>query len=468
MRYVPLFFGAALLCASIVSACGTSFSDDSTASSTVDASADGTAEGPHAPGSKPIATECSEGNECSSGFCVDGVCCESACDGVCEACNRLGAVGRCAAIPDGQDPDKECTSRAPQAEDAGAGSDAGDAGPVVNPPDQELSRDNAACAGSCNGDRACTFPDEKATCGSSYCNTDTEVGRASCDGNGHCSATAIEACSAYTCSASGGAPECGTSCASQADCQSTHYCSAQSRCEPKKANGTGCGLATECTSGNCVGTPGASVCCNSACSGAGFSCTSAGNVGNCVCPACPTGSCQLFYEDADGDGYGNRDGSVANGKAVYGCKDAPPPGFVANNDDCYDVANTTGPLVKPGQTQYFKTGYGPTNSFDYNCDGKEVGQRPVRVGGTCRFCSASVGSCSTPTTCSTASQQASHGCVYGVDAIGKPGCTPYPTGAFREAVACGQSAPYFICGKCSAAGQPPTAATSKTEIQPCR
>lgn len=50
---------------------------------------------------------CTEALPCASGFCVDGVCCETACDGACEACD--GAVdGSCAPIARGADPDNEC------------------------------------------------------------------------------------------------------------------------------------------------------------------------------------------------------------------------------------------------------------------------------------------------------------------------------------------------------------------------
>jgi hypothetical protein len=54
---------------------------------------------------------CSIDGECGSGFCRDGVCCDLACDGLCQGCTnaRTGATdGVCAFIPDGTDPDGEC------------------------------------------------------------------------------------------------------------------------------------------------------------------------------------------------------------------------------------------------------------------------------------------------------------------------------------------------------------------------
>ena len=38
---------------------------------------------------------CASGAECLSGFCADSVCCDSACDGSFEACNRQDSLGMC-------------------------------------------------------------------------------------------------------------------------------------------------------------------------------------------------------------------------------------------------------------------------------------------------------------------------------------------------------------------------------------
>ena len=40
-------------------------------------------------------TSCSQNGECMSNFCVDGVCCNNACPGACEACNLGGSIGTC-------------------------------------------------------------------------------------------------------------------------------------------------------------------------------------------------------------------------------------------------------------------------------------------------------------------------------------------------------------------------------------
>lgn len=50
-----------------------------------------------------IGDPCAGPQSCASGFCVDGVCCETACDGVCERCDPLGTC-----IADSPASDPEC------------------------------------------------------------------------------------------------------------------------------------------------------------------------------------------------------------------------------------------------------------------------------------------------------------------------------------------------------------------------
>ena len=60
------------------------------------------------------AVGCTGGAECASGFCVDGVCCDEACDGLCEACTGAlkgqGGDGVCGPIASGLDPELECSA----------------------------------------------------------------------------------------------------------------------------------------------------------------------------------------------------------------------------------------------------------------------------------------------------------------------------------------------------------------------
>jgi hypothetical protein len=46
----------------------------------------------------PLGAACAAASDCGSGFCADGVCCASACDGTCYACNQAGLLGTCAGL----------------------------------------------------------------------------------------------------------------------------------------------------------------------------------------------------------------------------------------------------------------------------------------------------------------------------------------------------------------------------------
>jgi hypothetical protein len=41
---------------------------------------------------------CTTNEACASGFCTDGVCCDTACNGQCLACNNAGSVGTCSTV----------------------------------------------------------------------------------------------------------------------------------------------------------------------------------------------------------------------------------------------------------------------------------------------------------------------------------------------------------------------------------
>lgn len=62
---------------------------------------------------------CADASECASHFCVDEVCCDSACDGQCESC---GGTGSCDPIPDGLCSDCVTSMDCPSDEACDAGS----------------------------------------------------------------------------------------------------------------------------------------------------------------------------------------------------------------------------------------------------------------------------------------------------------------------------------------------------------
>ncbi len=144
---------------------------------------------------------CARNVQCLSRHCVDGVCCDSACDGQCEACNQSGRAGRCV--------------------------------PVVGDPvgDRQRCSDGDVCGGTCNGgDRtACAMPSSGTSCGVASCLGDHSVPPGSCDGNGSCTPSARVSCIPYTCDAVTG--QCLVSCSTDGDCAAGSVCNlAQARC----------------------------------------------------------------------------------------------------------------------------------------------------------------------------------------------------------------------------------------------
>lgn len=58
--------------------------------------------------SLPQGSACTNGNQCVYGNCYDNVCCDTICLGTCTTCNAPGSAGICSAVPEGQDPHKDC------------------------------------------------------------------------------------------------------------------------------------------------------------------------------------------------------------------------------------------------------------------------------------------------------------------------------------------------------------------------
>jgi hypothetical protein len=61
---------------------------------------------------RAIGAPCTDGVQCSSSFCVDGVCCANACIGPCRSCNQPNNDGVCQPYPQGTNPAAECTGGA--------------------------------------------------------------------------------------------------------------------------------------------------------------------------------------------------------------------------------------------------------------------------------------------------------------------------------------------------------------------
>ena len=136
---------------------------------------------------RPTAGRARAASQCASGYCVDGVCCETACAAACSACSnaKTGAGdGLCRPVTAGTDPDNEC---------------AADATPAAAKTARAMA---PAPAGVYAAGTACT--DES-------CSGSTDTPARNCDGAGTCLAATTASCGAYMC----GATACATTCTRQ-------------------------------------------------------------------------------------------------------------------------------------------------------------------------------------------------------------------------------------------------------------
>lgn len=144
-----------------------------------------------------VGAECSANSDCGSGYCVDGVCCNTSCDGQCQSCGESGSLGSCIAV-----------AGAPRNGRA------------------SCATDGSACGGTCDGvdGDACSYPSAGVACRDSSCAAGVETHAAFCNGAGSCP-TEQRDCDAYVC----GENACATSCESLANCSAGNVCEA-SRC----------------------------------------------------------------------------------------------------------------------------------------------------------------------------------------------------------------------------------------------
>ncbi len=192
---------------------------------------------------------CGAANECANASCADGVCCERACNGQCEACDVPGSVGQCLAV-----------SGAPHgARTACAGS--------------------GACGGACDGANAaaCAYPDSSTSCRDASCAGGTATAAATCDGAGACPPAITAQCDPYLC----GGNACKTSCLADSDCIAADQCDATGACVPKTVLGQACTAPNQCASGFCID----GYCCDQGCAGQCQACDAAGSEGTCTAVA---------------------------------------------------------------------------------------------------------------------------------------------------------------------------------------
>ncbi|HQP34812.1 MAG TPA: MYXO-CTERM sorting domain-containing protein [Polyangiaceae bacterium] len=230
---------------------------------------------------KQLGQSCSTSVECSSQFCVDGVCCASACVG---ACNQCDATGTCVLSTGPGSP--SCN---------GILCDGAQADCPASCASDAACADGYFCAigGSCQPRKAlgqaCNLNTDCAQAGCRECASDQCVDNFCCNsscsgGCDTCSATpgtctilgakeiGLPPCSPYVCDGVGGS--CPGTCTNDDVCAANAYCNG-SACALKKSLGVACVSGSECLSTFCAD----GVCCDKPCSGA---CDVCGSNGECV------------------------------------------------------------------------------------------------------------------------------------------------------------------------------------------
>jgi len=94
----------------------------------------------------PLGSVCSAGTQCASGFCVDGVCCENSCTGVCMSCNQAAYRGYCRTDPD--------NTPCPDADKCN-GTEVCRSGACVAGTPLDCNDNNACTTDSCNSSSGC-------------------------------------------------------------------------------------------------------------------------------------------------------------------------------------------------------------------------------------------------------------------------------------------------------------------------
>ena len=138
---------------------------------------------------------CTSKNQCSSTFCVDGFCCNIACDQTCYACDLPTSVGTCNPIPDGME-----------------------RGAVPECPAQAVS--SCGRVGGCNGRGACRLYNPGTPCGTPSCSNGTSLDAPQCNGSGTCQPPTSHDCGAYQCNGL----VCFTTCTTAANCKTGFAC----------------------------------------------------------------------------------------------------------------------------------------------------------------------------------------------------------------------------------------------------
>jgi hypothetical protein len=147
-------------------------------------------------GKSALGTICSDGSDCDSGNCAQGVCCSTTCAGGCVSCALKGSEGACTPVPAGE----------------------------IAPTSPACTKSDASTCGTdgtCDGAGMCRMYQAGTMCNAASCSNATLLNAAKCDGMGHCQIPAAVPCGGYICATT---MACRTSCGTDGDCASPSVC----------------------------------------------------------------------------------------------------------------------------------------------------------------------------------------------------------------------------------------------------
>jgi hypothetical protein len=156
---------------------------------------------PDVPAGRPNSAACTLAAQCQSGFCVDGVCCNSGCSDTCMSCKVPDSTGTCSPVPVNNSSEGDC-------------------------PDQGV----ASCGnnGLCDGKGACQKYAAGLKCQATCDPKSATLSVFTCNGSGTCGLSTPQACAPYNCDVSG----CKQSCVIPTDCALGYVCSPSGTCVP--------------------------------------------------------------------------------------------------------------------------------------------------------------------------------------------------------------------------------------------
>jgi MYXO-CTERM domain-containing protein len=203
---------------------------------------------------------CTAPEQCSTGFCVDGTCCDTACDASCDACGDAGSVGTCTIVSAGAAGAPSCEPFVCDGQSPAC-------------PTACETKDDCSTGFFCDPAGACSFLyplgelcDDASVCGSGYCVDgvccDTACGASSGDDCQACSvdqgASADGFCdllgAAHVCRSAESACDAEETCDGGLDCPKDSPLPNGSPCDDEDA----CTNPDQCVDGTC--TPGAFTC----------------------------------------------------------------------------------------------------------------------------------------------------------------------------------------------------------------